>query len=706
DGEEDPDRGRKARGSEGVLGGAAKKPTMSSDRSLATLLRTLQTASQREEISRLLASATTLLTLLTNPLNVTLLTSQLVIAPAIWRRPENLQSAIRVFAIFNTASIHLLQRSNAPRTLEQPQLEHGLSIEDWTVAVIKGADERSPRSRHVLVLCGLLLGFEGQQRQGLSSALRKKLESAVVTAINLSLQDAHQANSAIDQSVIIALCQVIDLLEPVERMRLNYDLLLPVLIWAPFFSPEGLYKGYFLSAIDFDVVEGVGKKFDWSSKSTSYVQLQKLATSPLITSLGSLSRLAATSIENIRVIKPLTGILQDLFEFSRSLCLQWRHNKLCEIDMTEETAFLTEETLRTPTPLLWRVLRSTMFAIVIVLRSYMGRILSDSGVGRKEAPAVAVQTLQILRNLYFISSRLGSSAFSEYSFIYLCAVDILAQYPIQAEAFLRDIRPSDPDKVPQHPLDRCHGLFFLNAAEHFAIVLEPRTNEELLITAARPYLGIGGDQRLLEIFEAAHSAVLAVFAAPQNSDLVARHIYYYVDVLFQVFPSVISPRQFRIAIKTLVRVTSPPTYISASQPLLSSTILELVRSRSESASADPLLNTLTPEQGTDSVVPLSEQATLVMALVDSLPFVPTDVLDFWLSRVAEALNNVQQLEMLYDCQKRLWNIFNNGEMGAEKAALCHAWWSTNGGKEMVFFDGHTADSGSYMNGVSQESSKL
>lgn len=315
---------------------------------------------------------------------MSLLTSQLLTAPAIWKRTENSQSAIRVFAIFNIASIDLLQRSNAPQTPEQSQLEHCLSIEDWTVAVIKGADERSPRSRHVLVLSGLLLGFEGQQRQGLSLALRKRLESAVVTAINLTLQDAHQANTAIDQSVIIALCQVVDLLGPAERMRLNYDLLLPALIWAPFFSSEGLYKGYFLSAIDPDVVEGTGKKFDWSSKSTSYAQLQKLATSPLITSLGPLSRLAATSIENIRVIKSLTGVLQDLFEFSRSLCLQWRHNKLCEIDMTEETAFLTEETLRTPTPLLWRVLRSTMFAIVIILRSYIGRVLSDSGVGRKE----------------------------------------------------------------------------------------------------------------------------------------------------------------------------------------------------------------------------------------------------------------------------------------------------------------------------------
>ena len=153
------------------------------------------------------------------------------------------------------------------------------------------------------------------------------------------------------------------------------------------------------------------------------------------------------------------------------------------------------------------------------------------------APSMAIQTLQILRNFYFVSSRLGANAFSQYSFIYLTAIDIVSEYPVQVEAFLREIGPSEIGHIPHHPLDRCHDLYFLNTAEHFALVLSPQTTDNLLIRAAKPYLGLGGDERLLEIFEAAHSVMLAVFAAPQNTELVTRYINGYLDALFKVSPS-------------------------------------------------------------------------------------------------------------------------------------------------------------------------
>ena len=155
-------------------------------------------------------------------------------------------------------------------------------------------------------------------------------------------------------------------------------------------------------------------------------------------------------------------------------------------------------------------------------------------IDKVPAPFVAVQSLQMLRDLYFISSRLGANALTQYTFVYLAAIDILSQYPVQAEAFLRGIKPAEAGRIPQHPLDRCLDLYFLNTAEHLTLVLNSQANEELLVAAATPYLGVGGDPRLLEIFEAAHSTVLAVLAAPQNSDLVAKYIYSYVDVLFKV----------------------------------------------------------------------------------------------------------------------------------------------------------------------------
>lgn len=147
---------------------------------------------------------------------------------------------------------------------------------------------------------------------------------------------------------------------------------------------------------------------------------------------------------------------------------------------------------------------------------------------------MAIHTLHILRNLYFISSRQGQNAFSQYMFVYLSAIDVLSDYPVQAEAFLTEIQPAQPGHIPEHPLDRCYDLFFLNTAEHFTLCLSPNTNEQLLVATARTYLGIGGDQRLLEIFEAAHSVMLAVLSAPQNVDLTIQYMPSYVDALFKV----------------------------------------------------------------------------------------------------------------------------------------------------------------------------
>ena len=298
--------------------------------------------------------------------------------------------------------------------------------------------------------------------------------------------------------------------------------------------------------------------------------------------------------------------------------------------------------------------------------------------------------------------------------MFLTAIDILSQFPMQAEAFLLEIRPSSEGSISQHPLDRCLDLYFLNMTEHFTTVLSPELNEELLVGAATPYLGLGSDQRLLEIFESAHSVMLAVLSAPQNSNLLAKHIHPYVDVLFRVFPQNLSARQFRMAIKTLMRISSPPSLISERQPLLPSTILELVRFRLETASpalmqqnAGPPAPGLSDDNPTFfEQPPLSEQLVLVLTLIDALPFLPIDHLEDWLPIVAKTLNMIKDANQLHTCRQRFWNILSNGEMDVDRAALCVAWWSTRGGRDMVLFGGdHQAD-GPFMSGALGEASKL
>ena len=118
--------------------------------------------------------------------------------------------------------------------------------------------------------------------------------------------------------------------------------------------------------------------------------------------------------------------------------------------------------------------------------------------------------------------------------MYLTAIDILSKYPIQAEAFLQEIKPAEFGRIPEHPHERCHDIFFLNTAEHFTLNLSCATTDELLLGAASPYLNAGSDPRLVDSFEAAHSVMLAVLSAPQASPLCAKYVPFYIDVLFKV----------------------------------------------------------------------------------------------------------------------------------------------------------------------------
>ena len=278
---------------------------MYTDKSLATLLRALQSGSDQEDVSRyhnsdnwsslpslilprLLGSATTLLTLLSNPLNITLLASQLLSAPSIWKRPDGLRTTIRILSIFNSAAMQTVHSEDSLDANRPFVIRRGLGREEWAIAVVKGADEKSPRWRHLCLLAGLLVGFEGRGKQTISISLRRKLEKATVTAVNTALQEGEASNELAGSSIAMMLSHVFHLLSDGDQMSLTHDMLLPILIHVPFFSREGLHYGYFLSSIDSDVVQRGGMKFDWSPTSPTYVQCQRMTTGPLITSLGSL----------------------------------------------------------------------------------------------------------------------------------------------------------------------------------------------------------------------------------------------------------------------------------------------------------------------------------------------------------------------------------------------------------------------------------
>lgn len=109
-------------------------PTMVVDRRLDNVLRALLQPGQADPNSpagsRVYASATNVLATLTNPLNVSLLSTQLLVSPAIWGSADGLRAALRTFGVFQSATL---------AKIETPGLI--LAVEDWLNALVRGANQ-------------------------------------------------------------------------------------------------------------------------------------------------------------------------------------------------------------------------------------------------------------------------------------------------------------------------------------------------------------------------------------------------------------------------------------------------------------------------------------------------------------------------------------------------------------------------------------
>lgn len=87
----------------------------------------------------------------------------------------------------------------------------------------------------------------------------------------------------------------------------------------------------------------------------------------------------------------------------------------------------------------------------------------------------------------------------------------------------------------------------------------------------------------------------------------------------------------------------------------------------------------------NTATPFSEQAVLILTLIDALPFLQTDILEEWLPLTAKLVHVAHDSNMRKACQERFWEVLSVGELDVDRAALCVGWWSTRGGREMVLF---------------------
>ncbi|KAG6027466.1 hypothetical protein E4U41_000934 [Claviceps citrina] len=710
------------------------------DRLLNTVLQHYQDVHDAAKTDQIVGSTVQLLTRLSNPLNLALLTSQLLTAPAIWHRRDGTKSAaLRVIGIYNTAAARVRDHEIGRATRERRVDGGGLRSEAWTRAVVKGADARSRRWQHLLVLAGLLTGMEGSSHgQVLSRALRDTLEQAVVTAANLALGSHAQDGPAAAASIVTALNLVFPLLSDHHRARIHCDALLPLAVWA-MTGEGGFCDGQFLGAIDRDITVqpaaagggsgggGGGHVLAWPAQSPSCSMLREMEKQPSMANMGPLSKLAAFAVQHAKdtsvvlraqdALLRFTGHVLDAWQENRlsgHVLDAWQENRLSGIDddalRDRDSPSLSPETAQTTWPLLWHVLRKLLFGTTAVLQAIVARslllgpprMLLARGTTRG---GVASKSLHILRNLFFISSRDGNGAFQVYTFTYMACLDVLSSDAPAAEAFLRGIRrPAETAPVAAvppstTPLGRTLDLYYLHVAEHLPLSLPTDACEALIVRPAMAYLSpeeggpeLAPSMMTTDMFESAHSVVLSAMSCPRHSALTIEIAPFYLVKLFESFPRHISARQFRVAFKTVLEMVSPPFPVAAMDPHLSETLLEMLRAHLSTAGTHVLPRkaslaaaaaaATTDAEGEEEAL-LSEQSALVTTLIDSLPFLPLPLVEEWLGITARALNEIEDARLRTPVRKRLLDVLVGGEMDVERAAVGLVWWGTKGGRELV-----------------------
>ncbi|KAI1813931.1 peroxin 8 [Poronia punctata] len=692
---------------------------MPADRLLNTVLRAYLDAPNPSQTDKILGTTNSLLTTLNNPLNLSLLTSHFLTARAIWQQPDGLRTCLRILSIYNTAAI-LVRRNeleNASLPRGQPPVGSGVRADEWTRAVAKGLDDRSSRWQHTLVLAGVLMGMESNDRRSLSWGLRSTVEQAVVTAANLALEDRSNTSVLGRGAVVLALTYAFPLLSSNNKQLLNCNVLLPAVVEA-MLGEEGFQHGDFIQAIQLDIPPA--HNLAWVANSPSVERIQKLDTRPLAQNMGPTSRLGAFAIEHAQDSNVILHIHDQILSFTSGLLQKWENCALSTVDPSVEAAKLSPEILQRSWPMLWQLLKKIMFAVVAVLHPIVGRCLLDPHLRNAAvAPTLTSKTLHVLRNLSFISFRDGGNTFQAYNFTYLTSIDILTQYPDACAQLLKETIPPQNQTTPPTPVHQALTLFYLNTAEHLPLSLPTPAAETLIITPATANLAPTSwlispantppSSLTLQLFEASHAALLSVFSCPQHSTVTASLIPFYIDTLLAAFPARISPRQFRLAFRTVMQITSPPFPISATHPELSETLLEMLRYQAEGASAAPLppAPDATPVPGPETA-PISEQTALVLALIDALPYLPAHLMDEWLTRAAEASNAIPDPRMRDAVRRRLWDVLASGELDVDRAVAGVAWWGMRGGREMVAGDGQGGGfmmSGALVQG-NKESSRL
>ncbi|KAI0320160.1 hypothetical protein OF83DRAFT_656818 [Amylostereum chailletii] len=268
------------------------------------------------------------------------------------------------------------------------------------------------------------------------------------------------------------------------------------------------------------------------------ISLRTVTSSTLFASVASLARMTAKIIPLLVDSRPQDGwpsmqeVLQRLERMAALVERDWSQSALANVDNEDAIAPESRELATT----LWTVLKTFLFTAVMISLSPLTTALYNRpppvlrgnltgvAVGPVTPSTLALTTLNILSHLSFVISKFGGvtataeTGFSELKKVFFTALDLLSADVQASDIFARSISVKDTlaasststSSPANTPFYRSTRSFQLACVEQLVPVLNLETIEAHISPLCLPHLH---DAEHREIFESAHSVVLAIFAS-------------------------------------------------------------------------------------------------------------------------------------------------------------------------------------------------
>ncbi|CAE6451576.1 unnamed protein product [Rhizoctonia solani] len=313
--------------------------------------------------------------------------------------------------------------------------------------------------------------------------------------------------------------------------------------------------------------------------------IEPLHNSSVYIHLGSIAKLighlcvcmAQSDFWRPRLYPILTSLVDGFGQASLNLETTWSRCLLSQVK--EDTEIASE--IQPITTQVWHMLKSILFTTVLASQSVLDVIIYYSAVTPREGKLLSKGILMTFCRLSFVSTKFGAltaegGGFSEMKRAFFGALDVLA--------FNYDDKDTTGDQScanlvidlsseltnlgrfldSYNPIWKGRVVYFLVCTEHVISQLSEQVIVDVVLPIVQRHLS---DIHNREVYEAAHSVMLAIFAAHENQhSLVADRLKLqrthllvpgYIDILLRNSEEErLSTDQLRLAFQALVRSAS------------------------------------------------------------------------------------------------------------------------------------------------------